>query len=102
MRLRPVLANMLPNLEFAQLSDQPRPENDAKEKRCKTGEGGAEGDEPEDSERPNGREKLLVEQVIQHENWLSFVARQQPFHRLFHRDTARSLEQNGVALPGEE
>ena len=37
-RLRPFLADMLADLEFAQLADQPRAEDDAQEQRRQAGE----------------------------------------------------------------
>src|SRR5262249_54033862 len=70
MRFRTVLANVLPDLKFAQPRDQPGPENDAQEKRSQAGERGSERDESEYAEWAYERKELLVEQVVQHAPWL--------------------------------
>ncbi len=47
----PFFADVLPDLKFAQLVDQPRPQRDAQEQRRQAGECRAEGGVPEDAER---------------------------------------------------
>jgi hypothetical protein len=63
-RLRPVFANVLPDLKVAQLGDQPGPQQQTQAQRRQAGERRAHGDIAEHAQRAELREELLVEEVV--------------------------------------
>src|SRR5258708_5291780 len=70
MRLRAFLTDVLADLEFAQLIDQPRPEDDAEKRRGRGGEGGAKGrggEAAKGSEGPAEPIELFIQQVVKHQ-----------------------------------
>ncbi len=93
-RLGSFFANVLADLELAQLGDQPRSQRDAEKQRGQAGEGGARGYVAEDAERRNHRRELFVEQEIQHVYASTFSVN---FQGTFHLDAARSFKEDGVA-----
>ena len=64
MRLRPVLADVLADLEFAQLLDDVRTDEKRDEECGKRGEGGAEREIAKDAEGMKEREELFVKQPV--------------------------------------
>ena len=63
-RLRAVFADVLADLEFAQLLDDVGPDEQRDQQRGEGGEGGAKREIAEDPERVKEREELFVEQPV--------------------------------------
>jgi len=63
-RLRSVFANVLANLELAQLLNDPGTDEQRDQQRSKRGEGGAKSEIAEDPERGERTKKLFVEQPV--------------------------------------
>ena len=84
---RAFLADVLSDLKFAQLVDEPGPQRDAQEQSRDAGERRAEGSVPEDTQRAGIPVKLFVEQEIEHEK-----LGQKPLQRTFHVHSARAFE----------
>jgi len=66
MRFRTILPDMLSDLKFTELRDQPGPQHDAQEQRRQAGKCRSEGDVLKDAEGPDGWKEPLIEQIKQH------------------------------------
>jgi hypothetical protein len=64
MRLRPVFADILPDLKLAQLLDDPRTYKQRNHQSCAGGERRPKRQIPEDPERMKKRKQLLVKQPV--------------------------------------
>ena len=103
-RLGAVFADVLADLKFAQLADQPGPQRDAQQQRRQAGERGPEGRVLEHPERRKVVEQLFEEQPVKHLGvaWTPapLARRSETLKRPLHVGAARALEQDGVALAG--
>ena len=63
---RTFFANVLSDLEFAQLGDQPGSQRDAQKQRGDAGESRAQREVAKDAEAADGGIELLVEKVVEH------------------------------------
>ena len=66
MRFRAFLTDILPDLKFAQLGDEPRPQRNAKKQRRQAGKRRAERGVAEDAKRADVGKQLFVKKVIEH------------------------------------
>ncbi len=92
-RLRPVFPDVLADLKFAQLGDQPRPQRQAQEQRRQCRERGAKRGVLEYAKGREVAKQLFVEQPIEH----LIGPCEEPLQGMLDVAASRTLEQNRVA-----
>ncbi len=88
------LADVLADLEFAQLANQQGPEDETQQKRCDAGESGPDSDVPEQGEMDHRRVEPVVKQVVKHLGGV--LLRCECRERALHVNAPRAFEENSI------